>query len=331
MMSRQKQISLSDVSRQIDEGIGGADVLRAGELDRLQAVRRAKDARLQREQTRLANKLGADHPRVTALNTRLEINNRLIEDLVAETDRAKAEIPVIDPNAWVLHGFVRDKDGNAAQNLTVALFDGTGARLDKLGHACTDANGRFNLEARDPKCIDGRPVYIRVLDNKGAVLYADKSALTPALGRVDYREITLSGNESVCVPPPEPPTTPPATEPQTVPPTRDLSDQPDTWIVRGRVTDENGHGLSGLIVSVYDQDLLFDDRLGETETDNEGRFTFTYHTEDFRDLIELRPDIYVRVLNRKRKTIYTSGAAIRSEAGHVEEFEIIIDARHLKS
>jgi len=325
-MSRDKQIPLKDVSREVDNGIAGADVLRGSELERLQVVRRAKQTGMQREQIRLANKLGADHPQVVALSGRIEINNRLVQDLVTETDRSKIAIPTIDTGAWVLHGFVRDKDRKGVSNLMVALFDQTGARLDKLGHACTDANGRFQIEARDAKSIDGRPAYIRVLDGQSAVLYADKAALIPVLGGVEYREITLSGDASVCVPPPEPPPPPPTTDPGSTPPTRDLGSPASDWIVRGQVTDENGQGLAGLIVSVYDRDLIFDDRLGETTTDENGNFRFVYHAEDFRDIIEQRPDIFVRVLNQKRKTIYTSQDAVRCEASRIEEFEITIES-----
>jgi hypothetical protein len=326
-MSKDKQIPLNDVSREIDNRIAGADVLRGSELERLQVVRQAKQTGMQREQTRLANKLGADHPRVAALSSRIEINNRLVQDLVTETDRSKTAIPTVDKGAWVLYGFVRDKDRKGAPNLMIALFDLTGARLDKLGHACTDANGHFQIETRDAKSFDGRPAYIRVLNNQGAVLYADKAPLNPALGGVEYREITLSGDESVCVPPPEPPPPPPRTDPGSGPTTRDLGSPASAWIVRGRVTDENGQGLAGLIVSVYDRDLVFDDRLGETTTDENGSFRFVYHAEDFRDIIEERPDIFVRVLNQERKTIYTSQDAARCEAGRVEEFAIVIKSK----
>jgi hypothetical protein len=90
------------------------------------------------------------------------------------------------------------------------------------------------------------------------------------------------------------------------------------WAVRGRVTDEAGKGLGGLTVSLYDKDLLFDDRLGQTETDADGNYSFNYHTEDFRDLVERKPDIYLKVIDREGRTLYTSKRKIKYEAGRVE-------------
>lgn len=105
------------------------------------------------------------------------------------------------------------------------------------------------------------------------------------------------------------------------------SPDPNAWMVRGRITDESGDGLGGLIVSVYDKDLVFDDRLGETVTDESGNYLLAYRTEDFRDLIENKPDIYVKIMDRNRKTLYTSKETIRYEAGRVEIINVKIKKR----
>ena len=79
-----------------------------------------------------------------------------------------------------------------------------------------------------------------------------------------------------------------------------------------------------MIVSIYDADLLFDDRLGQTETDANGRYTFTYSTADFGDLFERHPDIYLKVMDRASQTLYTTENTIRCEAGHVEIVDITL-------
>ena len=95
--------------------------------------------------------------------------------------------------------------------------------------------------------------------------------------------------------------------------------------MRGRVTDESGKGIGGLIVSLYDKDLFFDDRLGQAETDNQGNYNLTYQAEDFRDLIERKPDIYLKVLDQDDETLHTSKRKLRCEAGRVEIINIKLE------
>jgi hypothetical protein len=322
-MNTQKELSFDEVSREFDKRMAGADIQRADELDRLTAVRAVKNKRLNLEQVRLSEKLGPTHPRVAEINARLVMNAGMMRDLKLESARAHTEIPQVDQNTWMAHGYVRDKNLNGVSNLTVALYDQSGGRINGLGHGCTDVKGYFRIVTKNVS-TGAHPAYLRVLSKEGSFLYADNNPLLPEPGFIEYREIRLSGEESVCVPPPEPITPPipipPAGETLTeaVPPR-------DYWVVRGRVTDKAGSSLAGLFVSVYDKDLFFDDRLGQSETDANGNYSLTYRTEDFRDLIERKPDIYIKVIDRQGKTIYTSKGAIRYEAGRDETIDIEID------
>jgi hypothetical protein len=90
------------------------------------------------------------------------------------------------------------------------------------------------------------------------------------------------------------------------------------------VADKAGKGLSGLIVSLFDKDLFWDDRLGQTETDAAGNFSLVYRSEDFRDLLERKPDIYLKVLDQKGKTLSTSKKKVRFQAGRVEIINVEI-------
>ena len=83
--------------------------------------------------------------------------------------------------------------------------------------------------------------------------------------------------------------------------------------------------FSGLFVSVYDKDLFFDDRLGQSETDANGNYSLTYRTEDFRDLIERKPDLYLKVIDKKGKTLYTTKGQVWYEAGRIETIDVKID------
>ena len=343
-MVSQKQVSSDDVLREFNKTMLGADQLRADGLDRLHALRAVKETSLRREEARLTRKLGANHPRVNEIRQRLKVNSVLMRDLALESKRARVEPPDVDSKTWAFHGFVRNKSHSGVPNLTVALFDQAGSRLDGLGHGCTDANGYFKI--RSTNLSNVRAAYVRVLSQQGSVLYADSSALQPRAGVIDYREIILSGEDVVCIPPPEPvePTPTPGTgtpgtgtpgtgTPGTgtpAPGQTPAADQPPpgTWVVKGRVTDQANKGVAGVFVSVYDKDLFFDDRLGQAMTDNNGSYSLTYQTDDFRDLIEKRPDLYLKVIDNKGNTVHTRKGRTWFEAGRVETIDIQITKRN---
>jgi hypothetical protein len=99
---------------------------------------------------------------------------------------------------------------------------------------------------------------------------------------------------------------------------------PEDWLVYGLVLGPGRTGMPNLRVSVFDKDLLFDDRLGEAVTDAHGEFYILYHKNDFKDLFERQPDLYIKVMNKKGKILFTSEKAIRWQSDHVECFEIEI-------
>jgi hypothetical protein len=310
-MADERKVKLDDIAKGMGTGLSRADEYRATQFEQLQFVRNAKATSLQREHARLSAKYGPNHPRVKALAYKSVHNIGLLGNIVAETIRAKTEIPVADEDTWILHGYVRDKDGAGLGHLTVALYSKAGEWIDDLGYACTAANGYFKIETTSDAIRRQLSAYIRVLNNKAEHLYVAGTAVKPLPGEVDYREIVLSGEGQVCVPPGES--------------RDDPTGDPDAWIVRGRVTDENGKGVGGLIVSLYDKDLIFDDRLGQTETDNQGSYSFIYQAEDFRDLIERKPDIYLKVLDQNDETLHTSKRKLRCEAGRVEIINIKLE------
>jgi hypothetical protein len=98
----------------------------------------------------------------------------------------------------------------------------------------------------------------------------------------------------------------------------------DAWIIRGKVTDKKNNPVAGLIVSAYDKDLLFDDVLGTTSTDENGNFEVIYREESFRDLFDKKPDIYLKILDITGKILYTSRKKIRFDARRIEHFTIKI-------
>lgn len=104
----------------------------------------------------------------------------------------------------------------------------------------------------------------------------------------------------------------------------------DQWVVKGKVSDENGKGMAGVTVSLYDKDLLFDDYLGTVITDKQGNFQFLYREEGFKDLLESNPDIYVKVFDKDGNTIYSSKKSVRCNVGRTEVFNIKIKSKTKK-
>ncbi|HET6630513.1 MAG TPA: hypothetical protein VFG91_12120 [Woeseiaceae bacterium] len=96
------------------------------------------------------------------------------------------------------------------------------------------------------------------------------------------------------------------------------------------VEQESGQPLAGLRVRAYDKDWVFDDDLGETRTDAEGRFEISYTDVQFRDLEETQPDLYLRVYAADgERLLYSSEKAVRRSALVVEEFDIRIPREKL--
>ena len=301
-------VSSDQLSRALEGNLPELDRMRATALENLQLLRTARAEGLRSEQQRLSSKLGAEHPRVAELASVRADNQRFINGLVVENERARVEVPQADAQTWVLHGFVRDQQSRGVANVTVALYDASGNWIQQLGYAGTSANGYFRLAAHNLAGLKP-PFFVHVLSSQAAHLHVDNVALTPESGRVVYHEIVISGTQAG---------TPPGES------RNDPVAEPGAWIVRGRVTDKAGKGLSDLVVSVYDEDLFFDDRLGQVDTDKNGDYSLSYRVEDFRDLIEKKPDIYITVLDQKGKTLYTSKKKLRYEAGRVEIVNLVI-------
>jgi hypothetical protein len=86
---------------------------------------------------------------------------------------------------------------------------------------------------------------------------------------------------------------------------------------------ESGRPLAGLRVRAFDKDVFFDDALGAATTDAAGRFEIDFTELKFRDVVEQRPDLYLRVLSpgEERELFVTS---VRRDAKGDEDFEVRI-------
>jgi hypothetical protein len=96
--------------------------------------------------------------------------------------------------------------------------------------------------------------------------------------------------------------------------------------VRGSVLEEgSGRPLGGLLVRLYDRDLLGDGCLGETRTDPAGRFEIVFSEVQFMDVFETRPDLYLVVFDAEgAKLLHTTEDRVCLDAGPDEVFELRI-------
>jgi hypothetical protein len=102
-------------------------------------------------------------------------------------------------------------------------------------------------------------------------------------------------------------------------------------VVFGTVEEEEtGRPLPDLVVRAFDRDLLLDDKVGFTSTDDDGRFEIRFGPEDFRDLWEARPDLYLRIYDRAGvRLLHETTDAIRWNASPSERYRIRVPARAL--
>jgi hypothetical protein len=108
---------------------------------------------------------------------------------------------------------------------------------------------------------------------------------------------------------------------------------PFRFRIQGVVREaDSGRPLAGMFVQAYDKDVLFDDFLGSAHTDSEGRFEIQFTQLAFQDVMEQRPDVYLRVFDPTARTeLYTTMDAVRRNARVEEHFEIVIPATRMET
>jgi hypothetical protein len=331
-LSGEMRVSGDEIRKELDRVVQEADTTRADELDGLARLRTARTAAHAREAARLSAKLGPDHPRVAVLEARVAADPVLTAQVQAEAGRARTQPVSVGETGWAVHGHVRTADGRPVPGLTAALYDDFGRRVEGVGWGCTDAAGYFIIRL-DKLPVEVQPVRLHLVDAAGQHVYVEPRALTPAAGEAVYLAITLDAGDpkalTVCNPPPDDAGAAAGGTTNIVPPKEDgtttLRGSRGEWTVVGTVTDADGAPLAGVTVSLYDRDLFFDDRLGQTTTDAQGRYRLVYHTGDFRDFIEARPDLYVRILDAQGKELHTQPARIRAEAGRTETLDVRVE------
>jgi hypothetical protein len=294
-------------------------------LQELKDLKVLSQALFQGEAQRLKKKLGADHPRVRQMEARLKQNSRLIQDLEVEVEIAKIQVPEVSEQDALIHGRIVDGNNRGLSGLTVYGEDINKKELRAVGSSETNASGYYALPISADKLpqlatVKDKGIFLAIRTRSGKVVYRWPEPVPLAEGSRQVENLALNRETLTPIYKGSRPVAEKAASPEET----DLD--PDLWIVRGTVRDEQNQGLEGLVISLYDRDLVFDDVLGTTITDANGKFQILYRTEAFCDLFEANPDLYLKVMDQQGNTLHTSERVVRCEAGHEEVFEIDLDA-----
>lgn len=196
-------MSIRDITQEDVDQVG-VTLLQRAEDDRtvylrdgMAAARREAEA-LRQEHTRLRDRLGAEHPKVRALEATAngsEAIARWAEETVGRTERR----PEVRGDEWVVTGRVAAPREVAEAGLTVELADRDGRVVEQLGKVTPDARGEFVVSARGEEFRDllttHPDLFLRVTDAEGKTFVAAGTPLRPEPGRLDHLEVTIEAEE----------------------------------------------------------------------------------------------------------------------------------------
>ena len=138
-------ISIEQIEGTLKQAPERMDRERNQGLAQLTSVKRAKLVQARRERARMEQRYGADHPRVLAADARMKREHGMLVNTRAERDRAGAPLLEKEPDAWVVHGYVRSQEGEGISKARVALFPDRDGHKDALIETVTDRNGYYKL------------------------------------------------------------------------------------------------------------------------------------------------------------------------------------------
>ncbi|NUQ23477.1 MAG: hypothetical protein HUU34_05965 [Saprospiraceae bacterium] len=98
-------------------------------------------------------------------------------------------------------------------------------------------------------------------------------------------------------------------------------------LISGKLTDKFNRVLGNLLVQVYDRDMRSEELLGETTTDQAGKYKITWLQSQLSGRGKETADIVIKVFTREKKTLLfaTDIDSVRFNASEKEEINIIIE------
>lgn len=304
-----EQIEESDVERILELNFDDWDARRAEGLDDLLIFQNAKTEADERNFARLEIKYGATHPLTLEARASIETNKIFVSELKREIVRTKTNVPTANADAWTVYGNVLDTENETVANAPVVIFDAEDGQILRTQKTKTNADGYFRLQIGNLKNLP-EAVRVGVPPN-----FMSEAVFAPEAGETDYAEIFVTG-EIKDVPPDCEPLPEPSGEP--IPTGINFSD----WLITGKITDSKGNGIANLKVRFFDKDLMFDDALGETETNADGVYRLIFTKEQFSDIVEKHPELYLIIEDDAGNRLFDGKREAKGKAGRIELIDV---------
>ncbi len=92
------------------------------------------------------------------------------------------------------------------------------------------------------------------------------------------------------------------------------------YSVTGKILSSDKKPVQGVIIRLYDQDIKEDDFLGSCKTDKDGHYKISFTEKAFRDGFakDIKPDIYIKVLDTKGNVIHKTKTILNADIKLVE-------------
>ena len=206
---KKKEFTIDQVTTKINSVIGSIDRNRNESLVQFSELENIQVELLQTERTRLLKKYGTSaHPRVKRIEAKLNVAMGLSNELDVEAEKTRVEVPPFDRATWRIHGRVLNQKRKGIEGLTVSLFNQKKQWIRKLGFACTNERGYFaidylpqNADSNAPDISPDLPLILTVTNDERQILHQEKQPLFVKIGLIDYREMIISSEPTVCPPP----------------------------------------------------------------------------------------------------------------------------------
>ncbi len=213
-------------------------------------------------------------------------------DLTIKSEPGKTEK---SPAVSVVNGKVASRVSAGVGGLRVEAWDKDLLVDDFVAEAITDEQGAFHLEFAANRFrelfFDREPdLFFRVYRDKGLIKSTEDSVLWNVKAR--DTEVVIEVDVEASKEPGK------KTQPLTV---------------RGQVRTADGRPLKGHLVRAFDKDLRNEELLGETKTDNAGRYEIGYSPERFRRAEKASADLIVRALDAQGTVVAESSILFNAE------------------